>query len=239
MLVIFLVTLILLVQVRLWMVKGLVDKAISEGHNVTLGVHGPGRKSDYYSLLRYAKKNPNKVALSVKLGHMSPREIAWLSKQPGVRFVWHAAKWSKDRWVELCNVIKARNRGGNVGLTIAAYNGDSEKLLKASLKHRIPVRLVKGYYRSDIKGGKKIDQRFFQLLKILGDDFRVTGTPHALATHDPKVIAKKPSGMRLCQYMQRKTRSLKADLYVSVGWTGLTTLHEIWFVGKPRGLVSV
>ena len=221
------------------MIKSNLDKALRRGQNVTLGIHGPGCKSDYLPLLDYAKQHPGRVSLSVKPGHMTTQNIAWLSLQPGVRFVWYAAKWPSNRWNELATVLEARRLGGNVGLTVAAYNSDSGSLLATAINNGTPVRLVKGYYRSDLTTGHEIDTKFRELVEQVVSDYKATGAAHAVASHDDSVISTLPPRLLVCQYSQRSRHTRGVDLYFTMGWAVYTILTEIWFVGKPSGLLPV
>ena len=155
------VLLILLFKIEFWMYRHRVNRAIQAGHDVTLGVFGHGKYSDYLPLIEYAKLHPNRVSLSVKANHMTPGCAAKMSRRKGVKIVWQAAKWPADRWSELTNAKKIRDEGGNIGFTVAAYNPDSLILVEQALKLGLPIRLVKGYYSSGIKDATKIRTRFY------------------------------------------------------------------------------
>jgi len=82
----------------------------------------------------------------------------------------------------------ARAETGAVGTVIQAYLYRSEEDVRDLLGIGCRIRLVKGAYREPasiaFRRKKDVDANFIKLMKIL----LPSGTYHALATHDPKMI---------------------------------------------------
>ena len=244
------VTLLLLawfVRFQLWHVRPRLNHELAKGRNLTLGVMGAGTKQDYIELLNYAVLHPGRVCISVKRGHMSIEDIVSISTQ--VPRVWIAAKYSDDRWRELKLAERAKTMGGNVGITIAAYNEDAPALLEEALSHGISIRIVKGYYSGSLTNQQDIDGMFLQLAKRLVLHARITGQIHLIATHDTHIISQLegmgvPPSIHLAQYWNRdertpKLRGVQLDLLVSTGRVGKTFLSEVWWVRRPSALIRI
>jgi proline dehydrogenase len=91
-----------------------------------------------------------------------------------------------DRTLQM--VRDARGRTAAVGTVIQAYLYRSEEDIRGLLEIGCRIRLVKGAYKEPsriaFRRKKDVDANFIKLMKIL----LPSGTYHALATHDPKMI---------------------------------------------------
>jgi proline dehydrogenase len=85
-------------------------------------------------------------------------------------------------------VKQARAESAAVGTVIQAYLYRSEEDIRELLGIGCRIRLVKGAYKEPSRiafpSKKDVDANFIKLMKIL----LTSGTYHALATHDPKMI---------------------------------------------------
>src|SRR5580692_9572173 len=85
-------------------------------------------------------------------------------------------------------VKQARAESAAVGTVIQAYLYRSEDDIRDLLRIGCRIRLVKGAYKEPsriaFRRKKDVDANFIKLMKIL----LPSGTYHALATHDPKMI---------------------------------------------------
>ena len=92
-----------------------------------------------------------------------------------------------DRTLEI--VRQARSETDAVGTVIQAYLYRSEKDILDLLSVGCRIRLVKGAYKEPSQiaypGKKQVDANFIKLMKIL----LPSGIYHAIATHDPDMIA--------------------------------------------------
>jgi proline dehydrogenase len=91
-----------------------------------------------------------------------------------------------DRTLRMVRDTRARTSA--VGTVIQAYLYRSEEDIRGLLEIGCRVRLVKGAYKEPspiaFQRKKDVDANFIKLMKIL----LPSGTYHALATHDPKMI---------------------------------------------------
>ena len=232
--IIFVVMILVFVKIEFWMYRRVVDAAIARGHNVTLGNFGGAHLGDYKDLIDYAARHPGRVSISVKSHHMTVDCIVRMSRSPGVKIVWIAAKWPDDRWHELEKATEAHMKGGNVGFTVAAYNSDSLELAKEALSSGIPIRLVKGYYRSDLRTSDDIRNRYRDIMQLLAAS--PSRREHLLATHDPKILSQIPSDMKIAQYLTHGGKDPSIDLFIAKGRPLLTLLQEGYWIGRPMHL---
>jgi len=88
----------------------------------------------------------------------------------------------------LRTVRRARAESAAIGTVIQAYLYRSEDDIRSLLEVGCRIRLVKGAYKEPpgiaFRRKKDVDANFIKLMKIL----LPSGTYHALATHDPKMI---------------------------------------------------
>jgi len=97
-----------------------------------------------------------------------------------------------DRTLMIGRLLNREYGPDRVGVVLQAYLRRSEQDLTPLLTERIRVRLCKGAYHEppDLAYPEKsqVDEQYRRLARRLLED-AVTGAPHAIATHDPRMIA--------------------------------------------------
>lgn len=126
------------------------------------------------------------VRVSLKEMSASVERVVKEAKHLG-NFVWIDMELPSTVDATLNLYEKLYKKYGNVGICIQAYLKRSEDDLKRLLKHRVPVRLVKGFYKnSDFRTWRSVTANYSKLMEMV---LRESKRP-CIATHDLRLIAR-------------------------------------------------
>jgi len=104
-------------------------------------------------------------------------------------FVWIDMEGSQTTDDTIAIFQNIRKRWNNVGICLQAYLKRTEKDMHHLLKKRVPLRLVKGFYKEHDFKWSDVTKNYEHLLPYL---LQNSSLP-AIATHDRKIIAKAKS----------------------------------------------
>jgi len=152
---------------------------------------------EYYSLMEDISKGKVRCDVTIKLhqlGIHKDKETAKKSVEDIVSygrkkkvFVWvdMVSENTRDDTIEIFKGVRKKYK--NVGICLQAYRKRSGKDMKDLLRERVPMRLVKGFFReSDYDNWEQVTKNYSKLMKYL-----LLNSPNpAVATHDLELIEK-------------------------------------------------